>query len=224
MKKGFTLNELLLAMAIIGLILVLALPRVLQNVDQKSKVTALQSAYNVLSNAMTTLMTDERAKDMTRTSLYVDSSDDRAEAAEAFVTKYLNIKHDCEDINSCFAERYLNINGDSVGTVNTDGAYCAQLSTGASICVKASTDADYPIIIWIDTNGTERPNIAGRDFFRLFVYKDGFLSDGITYNGDSETLDPWFGLATYKPVDCIENRYGGGCLYRVMKSDWVMDY
>ncbi len=154
----------------------------------------------------------------------VDSDDDRYDAAEQFVTKYLNVKHDCENINDCFASKYTNTNGDSIGQVVYSGAYCAKISTGASVCVRPSAEKDTPVSICVDTNGTERPNIVGRDFYRFFVYKDGFISDGITFEGNNEELDPWYGTANFTKEDCLNSEYGGGCLYQIMNSEWVMDY
>ena len=225
MKKGFTLNELLIAMTIIGIIAVLFTPRLLSNIDKKTKVTALQRVHSSINEAIGTLMLDERAKKLSLSSLCADdASYDMASSMSNFLTKYLKVKKDCGlNVSECLAPAYKNVEGADVVRPANNEAYCAILNNGSSVCIRNATQ-DAPARIWVDTNGSKGPNMAGRDYFRFFVYNDGFITDGLSDTGTDPNLDPIYGSATLEPEDCLSNVNGGGCLTRIMRAEWVMDY
>ena len=207
MKKAFTLNELLIALVIIGIIVVIAIPRVASSMDKKSKVAALQSNYTAITNAVKLLMVDERAKSISSTTLHKGDKD-VADTAGAFVRKYFKIVKDCgTEMGECFADSYVTINKEAVKLMAKNTAYCAVISTGASICVMPQ--AEHFAEVLIDLNGPAKPNIAGRDLFLIYIYNDGFVGDRVT---DKEI------------TTCKANSYGSGCFNRIMNSGWVMDY
>ena len=212
MKKAFTLNELLLALVIIGIIIVIVAPKVISNMDKKTKVVALEKTYTSISKAVKLLMIDERARKTSRTSLYNPDSTLEATTGE-FVKKYLNVIKDCgTESGECFATSYVNLAKTEItGFPVDEGFYCATISGGASICMDQIQSDNNAAKIYIDVNGPEKPNIAGRDFFLMYLYDDGFLGDRVSGDGSEVAV-------------CKANQYGSGCINRIQNSNWVMDY
>ncbi len=212
MKKAFTLNELLIALAIIGIVLVVAVPLVVSHFSKKSEVVALQRTYTAVANAVKLLMIDERVKKLSNSSLYIKSSSDTVtNTAGAFIKKYFKVVDDCEtETDSCFAASYKNLDNNAVKLPEKGEAYCASISTGASICVTPSKpDSTIPVTVLVDINGPAKPNIGGRDLFTFWIYVDGFVGDKIS----EDSIEV-----------CRSNSYGSGCFNRIIKADWSMDY
>ena len=84
MKKAFTLNELLIAVAVIGIILIITVPIVYSHFSKKSQVAGLQRVYTAVTNAVKLMMIDERVKSIAKSSLYLDEGDTVANTAGAF--------------------------------------------------------------------------------------------------------------------------------------------
>ena len=215
-KKAFTLNELLIAMTIIGIILIVTVPFVVSHFNKKSQVVALQRSYTSVVNAVKLLMIDERVKSITKSSLYLDEDGDVTSTAGAFIKKYFNVKKDCEtETGECFASSYVNLNKQPITLPSKDEAYCALLSTDASICIiPTSKNQGKPGQVVVDVNGPQKPNIAGRDLFVFYIYMDGFIGDRVSSTGDPAT----------DTANCKANTYGSGCFNRIINSDWSMDY
>lgn len=214
MKKGFTLSEILITLSIVGIVAVLTIPRVADNINKKTMVTGLQRTYDALTQAVGLMMQEERSRLISGTTLYKDDGKTVADTAGAFMKKYLKITKDCgTDYDECFAPSYKNLNG---AELNDDGMpsgyYCAIVSTGASICMYPAINSN-PAEVLIDVNGKAKPNISGRDLFRVYVYMDGSVADR-AMSGEVDA----------DGTNCKSNEYGSGCFNRIVKADWKMDY
>lgn len=211
MKKAFTLNELLIAVAIIGVILVITVPIVYSHFNKKSQIAALQRTYTAIANAIKLMLIDERVKSISQSSLYVaDSSDTVENTAGKFLKKYFTITEDCgTEPGDCFAASYVNLIKEPVTLPTAGDSYCVKTSMSSSICIEPP-DSSIAARVLVDVNGPSRPNVAGRDLFLFYIYKDGFIGDRISDASD--------------PAVCRENSYGSGCFNRIINSDWTMDY
>ena len=190
----------------------LVAPRVISNMDKKSKVVHLESSFTALNNAVKSLMIDERAKTLDRTSLLA-SDGTVSETAGFFLNKYFNVVKDCgTEPGECFATSYSNLNKATIERFPFDDEsfYCVAIVGGTSICVQP-VSVDQPSSIYLDVNGPAKPNIAGRDLFLIYLYLDGFVGDRVSDTGEDSS-------------DCKTNSYGSGCFNRVINSGWVMDY
>ncbi len=211
MRKAFTLNELLIAVAVIGIILIITVPIVISHFSKKTQVVELQRTYTLISNAIRLMQVDERVKSISRSSLYYTSDSSLDATAGNFLKTYLKVSQDCGDEpGECFASSYKNLSGAEVSL--PDDVYCVSLSTGASVCLTppgftGSGDSGKLII---DVNGAGKPNIIGRDFFILYIYLDGFIGDRISSTDNVST--------------CRADTYGSGCFNRIINADWTMDY
>ena len=70
MKKAFTLAEILITLAIIGIVAALAIPAVLANAQQQEYKTGLKKAVSVLNQAVMTNLALDDETPLTNSDLY----------------------------------------------------------------------------------------------------------------------------------------------------------
>lgn len=226
-KEGFTLAETLIVIAIIGVISVLTLPNVMGNYKKKTYVAQLQKAYNQISQALQQYMVDNDADSLTDTNL------NTSDGVNAFLKKYFKTTKICSTnsetkkddegndqttrSNGCLAASYKSLDGTNTGAapIQSD-TVCAILNTGAIICLTPLDTKDLSVgkaDLFIDVNGMNGPNTAGRDFFATLLYGDTKISD--SYSGGSKS---------FKCSDKKDELYGAGCMEKLMEDGWKMDY
>jgi len=229
MKKGFTLAEILITLAVIGIVATLTLPNLLQNYRERVYTTQLQRAYNSISNALVTHMAEENAESLGDT---LRSRDD----IKAFLYKYLKVARYCGGSGSfngtCFAEdgKYREIDSSNyqdyrsvigydrgilnVARVNNQSSECVMLNTGATVCMSTFDFNAKKGIITLDTNGGTGPNVNGKDFFGFYYFADGSVG---SFSG---TEDRYYGYSNQ--VYC--RGLGFGCLDKAMAQGWKLNY
>lgn len=230
-KKGFTLTEILVALAIIGVISALTMPGLINNYQEKIFVTQLERVYNEVSKAVSQLMTDESVDDLTESSLVDDP--------EGFLNKYFDVSYVCGDLDdnssapNCFAASYRSLDKSESGGAAIDGT-CVYLNTNASLCIDAMNprtynddgtyDHEYSQVL-VDVNGPEPPNIEGRDLFSFDIYDNGAIREAYDLEGAMST-DADFSVYSDKCLGRSEtfNGYGAGCFTKIMEDNWKMDY
>ena len=105
-KYGFTLNEMLLSMAIIGVISALVIPNVMTNYQKKVYLTELRKINNDISSAVTKYMAAQHVDNLE------DSSITDNGGLRSFITNYFEIARDCGDNcyksedEKCFAKDF----------------------------------------------------------------------------------------------------------------------
>lgn len=186
MKKifGFTLSEILLSLAIIGVVAVLTLPMFIQNHQKQVYVTQLKETYSLLSQAFQKVIADTGAPTITESGVFRDGG-------KNFLSNYLKVTEFCESGNytKCIDfNEYKRIDGSNVEdyTSGLDSFVCANLVNGSSLCMLTAFDdrtimtRDYDYVgnysyttIFIDVNGKKKPNVAGRDLFAIGVDPEG---------------------------------------------------
>ena len=174
MKKAFTLTEVLITLAIIGVISTLTLPGMMQNYKNKVQIAQLQKAYNQIANAAAQLMTDEEADDMSQTSLTT------VDGVGEFLNKYFNVQEDCGTTTSgCFADNYQTYDRSQSKTPSQlwgiANSQCVTIDSGAAICVSTYVPNYNHAEVFLDTNGMDGPNLNGLDLFRFKIYRQGRL-------------------------------------------------
>lgn len=217
---GFTIAEILIAVAIIGIISVMVVPAVYSNHQKKAFVLNLQKVYAEFSQVMTVFLVDQFAKDLSRTYFTVKNSSptetDIKNSAGRFLKENFTVMEDCgTTMTPCFASQYTAISGNNEGIPCNNG-YSVTLKRGTAICIEPPTIDSGDFIsanVYIDVNGPEDPNVGGRDVFNFNIYKDGSIN--FKYNPSSSDR--------YKN-SCIESAYGGACLEKIMSDKWKMDY
>lgn len=151
-KLGFTLLEVLIVLAIIGVIIVLVLPSFMENIANKTNATVVKSVYADMTKAYQQALLDNGVRKVS--DLDMDQKD--------FVKKYFDVVNSCDESPTpCFASSYKTITGNDIGLGYVEQAgYYATLSNGAAIGFEFGH-------VFIDANGKKAPNIVGRDLFAI---------------------------------------------------------
>jgi prepilin-type N-terminal cleavage/methylation domain-containing protein len=197
--KGFTLAEVLVTLAIIGVVSAITIPSLVTSIQNQRYTAALQKNYSVIARAYL--------------SFQADGNDIKAAfpgtnlgaAALTKIAPYFNIIKNCGSGMGCWynSPRY-HLNKDKEGSSDDIDTYYntiggkAILADGTMIFVidglstKCSSNSGTgPLLnsvcgqIWIDINGYKGPNTYGRDVFAFYIAKTGVYPWGS--NGDART-------------------------------------
>ncbi|MBP3820871.1 type II secretion system protein [bacterium] len=193
MKKAFTTAELLIAMTIIGVVAALVMPGFMQDYSRKIYVTHIKKVYGLILSGVEQACADGGVSNFKMTK-YSKSGNE-----EEFLTKYLKIK----DTSNIFADSYKSISGESLELSLTG----TSVKLAGSESVNMSCDVNSICKFTVDVNGTEKPNIGGRDLYTFTVNPTENIIE------DADDAD-----------NCATNANGSGCLQKLIDKDWTMDY
>ncbi len=217
MKKGFTLSELLLSLAIIGVVATLTVPVLMNNVYNKTFANQVKNMSATIEQLAQDELIAHRTRDLSDTD-FSDStkllSDNHFSIAKTCTAD--NAATKCWKISASGKEKitYKNLNKQVI----TFG--CAEtiiLKNGVILMSNPSAATTYPNFvtkIFIDVNGNDKPNIAGRDFFAFYVDTKGHVVD----LPNELTLEQ-------KISTCKTNSYPAEYCYGALSDGgWKMDY
>ncbi len=177
MKKfAFTLTEILLAIAIVGVIAAILLPIIITKYQNKAFDLAFDREVQTIQDLVDGLAVSEHAGNFHNTRMYLDSADENTDyndSAGYFLKKYFRVTKYCGNKpGDCFANKYINyeernkVEFDINDKLENKSA-CALLKNGMSVCITPQI-GDKPIHGYIDLNGIKGPNTSNRDL-RSFI-------------------------------------------------------
>jgi type II secretory pathway pseudopilin PulG len=202
MKKALTIGELLVTMAILGVIATLVLPRFLKDYHKNLYVTKLKKVTESLENAMNQACVDNNVSYFVQT-IYSKSSDGSNQ--QAFIDKYFK-KVTVGKNEKPFAATYSSISGTSgVANLVAQHGY-AKLASGEAISLFCHETTSY-CVFRVDVNSTDGPNIGGRDMFMITIDK---ATNKLYDNADS--------------AKCTSKVLGEGCFGKLLEDNWEMTY
>ncbi len=222
--NGFTLAEVLITLAIIGIVAALTIPTVIRNYQERQVVTSVKKAYNTLFQAFKLAEIENGA---------IDTWDQDAPAnVIEMLRPHLKIIKKCNSgTKGCWAEKYYTLQ--NTEAYNKD-ASCAQaiLADGTFLRIYSSNNAGCKndqsqnqeskylqsvcAELYIDINGNKKPNSYGRDIFLFWITKYGVIPMG------TKDEKYWRINNTCSRISAsVEN--GGGCAAWVIKNG-NMDY
>ena len=213
-KSAFTLAEVLITLAIIGVVAAMTIPTLISDYQEKVTVTKVKKMYSILSNAYQLHIADHG------TPGHIEYSEEGAAAAFNIFAPYLKIAKDCGgDGTGCIVTGYAAkeegralvdyVSNTSYYKVVLNDSSTIWFRGGASESEIASGD-NYDMDIMFDVNGIAGPNRWGYDLF------DFLIVDGILYP------DGTLGKTFYD--DCLTSvGYGFGCAAWVIQKG-NMDY
>lgn len=194
MKKGFTLAETLITLAIIGVIAAITIPGVLAHYKERVVISKLKKLQSALSSAYSLVIAEEGTPDTWGLKI---TFDDTVVLTE-MISKYLNVTKICTekgDEKSCGlnTQNYFlksEYGFDDLSKANSRVVAVA-LADGGSIgfeTYKYTNGPDALEHVWgylrYDINGLEGPNTYGKDMFIFYLTGEGnVLPQGI----ESET-------------------------------------
>ena len=124
-KHGFTLTEILIALAIIGVVSALTLPGLMTNYQEKTFVTQLQTTYNLITNAAAQLRTDEQVDSLAESSLA------SVGGPAAFLQNYFDVTSMCTSNSLAYDCTMKTISADTYSTT-VKGRGSSGSSSGSS--------------------------------------------------------------------------------------------
>ena len=224
-KTGFTLAEVLVTLAVIGVIAALTIPGILQNAEKKQLAARAKTAFSIMSQATNQLIADNDGN-LAGNCFVGDLQQEQV--LNCYAGK-LSIIKNCGTGTGCFPDvMYKYLNGSDWANINHYNRGKAILNNGMSVYFfddngDCSTDyGDGPMNytcggIMADVNGFNGPNTIGRDLFRMYITKTGIYPAGGNYISSS-----WTG-SNYSQ-SCNPNiANGNGCLGRILKEG-AMNY
>ena len=226
MKKllAFTLTELLLALTIVGVLAVLTVPILMNNIHNRMFAAQVKNMAATIEQLAQDQLITHRTRDLWDT--------DFGDTNKLLTNKHFSISKICNTSTdaklNCWKTTatgndkltYKNLNKN-----NLDLQYIyrtAILKNGIMISYKELGTA-FPTakaagavgVINIDVNGNEKPNIGGRDIFLFFIDKKGHIKDISLEATNEYTL-------SQKITKCKSNYQW--CYGALADNGWKMDY
>jgi type II secretory pathway pseudopilin PulG len=202
MKKALTMGELLVTMAIIGVIAILVLPGLIKDYQKKLFSTKLKKSVELIDNAVNQACIDNGVSYFYQTPYSVSND---ATSWNKFLKKYF--KAASYNTSNPFADSYmvLNTQASSALTFSISDRGFMKLADGGAVsfmCVSRKA-----CVFVIDLNSTDKPNVGGRDLFTIFLD----TQTNLIY--DSRTSE-----------SCGSDVYGYGCYAKIIENNWEMTY
>ncbi len=209
-KPAFTLAEVLITLAIIGVVAAMTIPILVANYQEKVFVTKLKHTYSILNSAF-----DMAIKEYGPINFWgANNRYDIEPIYNKIMPQFLKILKTCEASNyekiytACWGKDYYKLNkshldnpgrmkktfilnnGTSIKFLGANGDNAAEVWCQA---YKNSTEERELYFrncgtITVDLNGSASPNQIGKDVFKFDIYRDGILPQGMpnrTYIGSS---------------------------------------
>ncbi len=202
MKNAFTLSEVLVTLAIIGVVAAMTVPNLMENYQRQSFVTQLRKIHSELSQAAESALAEGNTQRLMETPAV-------RKGASNFLNSYFKTTRTCSAstaMGDCFSDVYTTLTGSDYFYSPSDSA-CAVLASGSSICIQKMSSG---ITATVDVNGKQQPNTYGRDLFHLYIENDGTVTS--VGNPDNATVEA-----------CQQGDYGE-CFAQILHDGWVMDY
>jgi prepilin-type N-terminal cleavage/methylation domain-containing protein len=217
--SGFTLTELIIALSIIGAIAAMSIPSIIGNIQKRQLSVMIKNYNTALQQVINNQMIKYRTKNLQDT--------DFASATKLLTSSNFQIAKRCSASTATTDCWNFEYRAEFTGTtqqppISDRNKESVVLKNGAvfsyTVVKNANNDdSSDPIIgqIYIDVNGSDKPNISGRDFFAIYITKYGKL----TNNAGSEKLTNDEYLAK-----CKGRTASSYCYSYLTHNNWSMDY
>ena len=222
MKKAFTLAEVLLTLAVIGVVAALTIPAVVTKITKDQYVTGLKKAYNTLKAVEREAIQVHGPMENWTWSTGGDPTAD----FERYFLPHFDVLKNCGATGEegCFAEGLTWLDGLHWGNYNSPSHYRIVTSDGMSWAYE-KTSTTTPPYWWrgrfiVDVNGLKGPNREGRDIFEFYVFPSNlgvkpagsYYEDGITPISTSDV-----------DSECNTSSTGSWCAAKVL-AESAMNY
>ena len=204
-RNAFTLAEVLITLAIIGVVAAMTIPTLISDFQEKVTVTKLQKVYSALKNAFDLARIEHgNFSSWSWTHVPTDNGARTKYFWETYILPNLKVSKTCFPLTTeCFPyDEVETLDGSTYYSSEKHGGFV--LSDGTMVHSWAGGDPEYGAHVWIvvDINGSNKPNIIGNDiFYMLFRISPMDVEYGTTdENGNfqaSGTYREPLGLSLY---------------------------
>jgi len=209
-KKAFNLSEVLLAIAIIGIVAALTIPNLNKNVKKSDLETSFKKGYEILSQAITQMQLDNDDSIYTK---FTTSPNNTSAKLKTALMPYFNVINNCTPETKCLPTNmtgYKNYTNKTTFMNTSHFVYKFYVENGMLISPIVSSTL---IILWVDTNGYKKgPNRAGYDMFAFQILSN----DSLIPIGSAKSSYP-----EYCTTSSNANSSGFGCANNAL---YVKDY
>ena len=233
---AFTLAEVLITLAIIGVVAALTIPVLYSNYLKTQYVTQLKKAYTQFNQALIQMAADYGCTgDLKCTGLFDTDTDNQSLGTE--LVKYFKVTKNCETTSTeCLSEYHSEYYDGHQLFGNSIGNYIFVTSDGMSFMVinsknncEAGFTGNTPLSQYcgdlvVDVNGLNGPNYIGRDIFYFYITngQGPLLYPG---GGEKDVSNGYWKDADGNPVSCYDgDKQGFYCAGRIMDENWQMNY
>lgn len=221
MKKGFTLAEILISLAVIGIVAALTLPALINNYKEKSTVIKLKKIYSTLSNAYNLALIEHGSY-----AQWVSSDKTKLENQRAFFNSmkpYLKISKVCEFEEGCLTKDWLKtLDGRNYNMYDQTQEYKFVLNDGTSVWFYVNMDSMNGNIK-VDIDGKKGPFVFGKDVFIFDISSKGISPSGCRNTTYTENTGELTTFEEFCNIDKQSYANGQACAGWVIEND-NMDY
>ncbi len=232
MKKAFTLAEVLITLAIIGIVAALTIPTLVSKNEKKQLYTQFMKTYNTITNALNLAVAEHGDPKG-----WTGDENNMVEFLNKYFLPNFKVAKVCNTLNhsECMPlASYIFLNNENseigealaeVASSGEDGAITVAFADGSSslVFVGIEDSVFQGFDFYIDTNGFKGPNVLGRDVHVLeFMNRDGkyMLRPAFSYETErnGETIGSYG--ESYNNCDISSNNpeNGTGCAARMLKE------
>ena len=229
-KKAFTLSEVLITLAVVGVVAVLTIPGVMKNYQNRLYTAQFEKVYAQVSDAIQAIMNEEHVDDFYestaggKTVCQATGEKKCTSGLGYFLQKYFkNVEENClKATEPCLKKTvgaYKTVGGANITAPHGD--YFVQTVTGAVIGGFYNAGNNCMSIV-VDVNGVGQPNVAGRDVFSFDIRRNGTLAD---YNSGCaiNSMGAAAASCTKGSTDSIYDA-AAGCVNNIIEAGWKMEY
>ena len=243
-KLGFTLAEVMVALALIGVITSLTIPTFVASNKNRTHSAKAATTVSAVENAFTSMIAAEAVQDLSETKFAKEYN------ASNF-GRYIKLSSSTNSMSTYYSEetpfREIHISKDPEKEFASPDIIF-ELKNGALVMFKKATTASIiqpededPVTLeslggtisgsigklTIDVNGTDSPNIWGRDVFHFRIGNDGLLypAGSLNYSilekGDANNV--WW--KDDSALSCMnKGNKTIGCCARLLENNYEVDF
>lgn len=165
-RFGFTLSEVLITLAIIGVIAALTIPQLVANYQKQQTVEALKKVYSSITQVVRQSSVDNGSLKNWDWASVVDGPT-QVSFIDKYIGPYLGIAKKCS-MGSWDAAACRNVSSRYLDKTTSLSAYCypLRLSDGTDLCMYVQSAN---LQFYVDINGSKPPNLVGKDIFLISI-------------------------------------------------------